>query len=293
MRSRKSRYVTMARAVAAKYGLPPRIFLSMVEHESGWDPAAISPVGAVGLGQIMPGTARTLKIDPFDPRQNLDGAARHLKAMQRQAGNWRDALRAYNQGFAGSQRGPSYGAEYADKILAGVGTYRDKSGQGKRLPKDTGGGLTDLARMLFKDDPLFLKAYDLDKPIPSPTGKMLAGASKSTTRFNGKMLQPGTTWSGTHVTDSLGWGTKTAQDVMAAAGTGVGAPEDGRVVYFHPTGAQGGGSMKFVSDSGYEYWLGHIADGVRPGRYKRGQKIAVIADQDVSAHHLHIDRRKR
>jgi hypothetical protein len=89
-------------------------------------------------------------------------------------------------------------------------------------------------------------------------------------------------------------GVKTAEDIMGAAGTPLGAPEGGTIKYFHPTGAQGGGSMLFVSDSGQEYWLGHIEGALPAGtRVQAGQPIALIAHQSVSAPHVHIDRRLR
>ncbi|HVE26413.1 MAG TPA: peptidoglycan DD-metalloendopeptidase family protein [Sporichthya sp.] len=98
---------------------------------------------------------------------------------------------------------------------------------------------------------------------------------------------------GTHVTDGLGWGTRTALDIMGKAGSTVGAPVDGVVEYFHPTGAQGGGSMLIRGKNGKEYWLGHISHGVKPGtRVRKGQTVAVIADQHVSAPHVHIDERR-
>ena len=107
-----------------------------------------------------------------------------------------------------------------------------------------------------------------------------------------KMILP-TSWKGTHVTDSLGWGTKTASDIMGAAGTPVGAPETGRVVYYHPTGAQGGGSMLIRTKSGREYWLGHIQSDLQEGAtFKRGQVIAAIS-ADHPRPHVHIDVRGR
>jgi Peptidase family M23. len=116
-------------------------------------------------------------------------------------------------------------------------------------------------------------------------------AAKSHTTTAQGFLQAPTSWQGTHVTDGLGWGTKTAEDIMAAPGTAVGAPEDGVIEYFHPTGAQGGGSMLLRTDSGKEYWLGHIANGLPHGsRVKRGQQIAVIS-ADHPRPHLHIDER--
>lgn len=98
-------------------------------------------------------------------------------------------------------------------------------------------------------------------------------------------------FTGTHVTDGLGWGTRTARDFMAPAGTTVDSPVSGTILYFHPEGAQGGGSMMIVGDDGYEYWLGHIQDGLAGGRVEAGQPIARVAFQNVSAPHVHVDRR--
>jgi len=73
-------------------------FQALVEAESSYNPTAVSPKGAYGLGQLMPDTARSLGVDPRDPSQNLDGAARYLLA---QLGAFKDidlALAAYNAG---------------------------------------------------------------------------------------------------------------------------------------------------------------------------------------------------
>ncbi|WP_152477513.1 lytic transglycosylase domain-containing protein [Roseovarius sp. THAF9] len=74
------------------------LFQALVEAESSYNPTAVSPKGAYGLGQLMPDTARSLGVDPRDPSQNLDGAARYLLA---QLATFKDidlALAAYNAG---------------------------------------------------------------------------------------------------------------------------------------------------------------------------------------------------
>jgi transglycosylase-like protein with SLT domain len=74
------------------------LFRALVEAESSYNPTALSPKGAYGLGQLMPDTARSLGVDPRDPSQNLDGAARYLLA---QLATFKDidlALAAYNAG---------------------------------------------------------------------------------------------------------------------------------------------------------------------------------------------------
>ena len=104
-----------------------RLFTELVRAESAFDPRALSPKGAQGLGQLMPATARTLGVsDPWDPVQNLDGAARYLCAQLERFGDVRLALAAYN---AGPHRVVQYGGippyretrHYVAKISAAVG----------------------------------------------------------------------------------------------------------------------------------------------------------------------------
>ena len=74
------------------------LFRSNIQIESAFNPSARSHVGAIGLGQLMPGTARDLGVDPHNMHENLDGSARYLLAMLRQFGSSELALAAYNAG---------------------------------------------------------------------------------------------------------------------------------------------------------------------------------------------------
>jgi soluble lytic murein transglycosylase-like protein len=91
-------YLRLARAAAVENGVPVGLFLRLVEQESGWNSAAISHKGAIGLAQLMPATARELGVDPRDPMQNLQGGARYLRAQFMAFGTWPLALAAYNAG---------------------------------------------------------------------------------------------------------------------------------------------------------------------------------------------------
>lgn len=91
-------YLDMAKAAARKYGVPEGMFLKLVQQESGWNPDVVSPKGAVGLSQLMPGTADLLGVNETDPQDNLDGGARYLAMMFERFGSWKLALAAYNAG---------------------------------------------------------------------------------------------------------------------------------------------------------------------------------------------------
>ncbi|MCZ4351484.1 lytic transglycosylase domain-containing protein [Roseovarius aestuarii] len=94
----RGEFLKMAKAAARKYDVPEDLFLRLVQQESGWKPTALSHKGAIGLAQLMPDTAKVLRVDPHDPRQNLEGGARYLSMQYREFGSWRLALAAYNAG---------------------------------------------------------------------------------------------------------------------------------------------------------------------------------------------------
>jgi soluble lytic murein transglycosylase-like protein len=84
---------------STKHGLDPSLVQALIEIESGGDAAAVSPKGAQGLMQIMPGTARGLGLsDPFDPSANIDAGSRYLREQLKAFGDVRLALAAYNAG---------------------------------------------------------------------------------------------------------------------------------------------------------------------------------------------------
>lgn len=74
------------------------LFRANIEIESAYRQSAVSSVGAIGLGQLMPATARDLGVDPRDPLQNLDGSSRYLAMMLELFGDPHLALAAYNAG---------------------------------------------------------------------------------------------------------------------------------------------------------------------------------------------------
>lgn len=83
---------------AARHGLPPDLLMRVANTESALNQGAVSPKGAIGVMQLMPGTARELGVDPNDVRQNIEGGARYLKKQLDTFGKPELALAAYNAG---------------------------------------------------------------------------------------------------------------------------------------------------------------------------------------------------
>jgi len=83
---------------ARKYGIDPDMFVRLIQQESSFRPNVVSPKGAIGLGQLMPATAQELGVDPRDPLQNLEGAAKYFSQQLKRFGSPELALAAYNAG---------------------------------------------------------------------------------------------------------------------------------------------------------------------------------------------------
>lgn len=91
--------------LAAKYDISPQLLEALVWQESRWREGAVSPVGARGLAQLMPGTARSLGVNLTDPAANLEGGARYLRQqLDTFGGDLEKALAAYNAGPGRVQR---------------------------------------------------------------------------------------------------------------------------------------------------------------------------------------------
>src|SRR5260370_25985100 len=117
----------LVEAAAKKHGLPPKFVHSVVAAESGYQSNAVSPKGAIGLMQLMPGTAQAYGADPHDPAQNVEAAAAYLRELLiKYDGDSRRALAAYNAGPGAVARyggGPPY-AETQTYIERGLREYQ-------------------------------------------------------------------------------------------------------------------------------------------------------------------------
>ena len=95
-----SRYALIVAQAAFEYDLPAELLHAVITTESNYDPSALSPKGAAGLMQLMPGTAKDLGVhDVFDPAANVRGGARYLKHLMKMFDNDLSlVLAAYNAG---------------------------------------------------------------------------------------------------------------------------------------------------------------------------------------------------
>lgn len=96
----KNVYDGIIRMAAQQYDVPEGLIKAIMHTESGFNPNARSPVGAQGLMQLMPATARGLNVaNAWDPHQNIMGGAKYISQMMRRYnGNWTKAIAAYNAG---------------------------------------------------------------------------------------------------------------------------------------------------------------------------------------------------
>jgi soluble lytic murein transglycosylase-like protein len=113
----------LVEAAAKKQKLETKLIRAVIEKESGFHACAVSPKGAQGLMQIMPGTAQELGLqDAFDPRQNIDAGSQFLRQLLDKYGDLAKALGAYNAGpaavdQAGAIPDISETRDYVDSIM--------------------------------------------------------------------------------------------------------------------------------------------------------------------------------
>lgn len=151
--SNRSRFAAIIEAIALQHRLDPALLHAVISAESAYEPKAVSRAGAMGLMQLMPATARALKVaDPYDAAQNVEGGVRHLRdLMDDHNGDVELSLAAYNAGAGAVQR---YGGvppyketrNYVQRITqmySGPGRTERGSGSAPiRVVRDSSGKLT-------------------------------------------------------------------------------------------------------------------------------------------------------
>lgn len=123
-------YLEHIRAAELRHGIPESLLTRLLYQESRFRPDIIegrtkSTAGALGIAQFMPGTAADMGVDPLDPYQSIDGAARYLRLQFDKFGSWDKALAAYNWGPGNVQRkgldaAPLETRNYLSQILGDV-----------------------------------------------------------------------------------------------------------------------------------------------------------------------------
>ena len=117
----QARIDAAVRDASIRYGLDAALIRAVIRTESNYQVGAVSRKGAQGLMQLMPGTAHTLGVVcAFEPRENILGGSRYLRAMYDRFGSWPLALAAYNAGprAVGRRHFPEETRRYVRLVIA-------------------------------------------------------------------------------------------------------------------------------------------------------------------------------
>ncbi|WP_149212124.1 lytic transglycosylase domain-containing protein [Geobacter sp. FeAm09] len=124
-------YDHIIKTYADKYGVDQSLIKAVIHAESGYNPNAVSPKGASGLMQLMPGTAKSLKVgNSFDPKDNVEGGVKYLRfLLDTFRGDVSLAVAAYNAGLNKVARYggiPPYAETrtYVNRVLSYMQSYR-------------------------------------------------------------------------------------------------------------------------------------------------------------------------
>ena len=200
--------------IAAQNRLEPALLHAVISAESSYNPWAVSPKGAMGLMQLMPGTANRFGVgNPYDPVANMEGGARYLRWLLDLFNDTRLAVAAYNAGEGAVQRYgnqiPPY-RETQNYVVKVLGYYQQYRGGGGRYAAGASGGVSPLAMNTGFDGRYYSNnSYQQRAPgvvvITPRKGNRPASLSNVSTRFS-------STWPSTYLRPSTG------QVVLGASG---------------------------------------------------------------------------
>ncbi len=122
----RQEYEKMAHQAADRHGVDPNLVKAVISAESDYNPGVVSKAGAMGLMQLMPGTAKDMQVqNPFDPAQNIEGGTKYLAWLSKMFdGDEQKILAAYNWGPGNVRRGGNLPKE-TSSYLAKVSQYRN------------------------------------------------------------------------------------------------------------------------------------------------------------------------
>lgn len=195
---RSAPYLNIIEDASRRYGVPSSILYGVAQQESGFNPQARSPAGAVGLTQFLPSTAREYGINPYDPAQSIYGTAQYLSRANQRYNNWGQAVGSYNMGIggmdavrAGRRSIPAETRNYIPAVLAnaqkydaavnggssyfnGYGAPNQPSGGGYNLGFRTNQGLYQLVPTDDRDQQTYNDIMNLPPDEQEPAAAALA-----------------------------------------------------------------------------------------------------------------------
>jgi hypothetical protein len=183
-------YDDIIESAARQHNIDPALIRALIQTESSGNPQAVSNKGAVGLGQLMPATAKSLGVsDPTDPKQAIPAIAALLNENLTRYGNVQDALRAYHGGTDQKNWGPLTQA-YPQKVLSNMGQPMPQTLPGIPIMQQQGQPAGDA----FSSLPVEGKASLASAPSPAQAANdpfsALPVEAKSTAPNTQKLVAP-------------------------------------------------------------------------------------------------------